>query len=328
MSIKVIKPGLSTTVQDSGREGFYHLGIPPSGAMDQYAMKAANLLVGNPENTAVLECTLLGPELVFQTETVIAVTGAEMSPVIDGQTMPLNTSLTIKAGQQLSFGYPIKGARVYLAIAGGLDLPLALGSCSTYALGRLGGIQGRPLQAGDQLAIGIRKNIGKNTVTEGRTIESDLLRPIDKEVTLRMVVGLYSHRVMPDSLEQFFRDEWLVASEADRIGYRFKNGHPLAFKPREQPFGAGSDPSNIVDACYPIGSIQVPAGKEPIVLLRDAVSGGGYATIGTVISTDLDRIGQMQPNYKAKFQPVTVEEALQIRQKSGQQLEKLRALLC
>ncbi|SHO55744.1 biotin-dependent carboxyltransferase family protein [Vibrio quintilis] len=323
MSIKVIQPGLSTTIQDGGREGFYHLGIPPSGAMDQYAMKAANLLVGNPENTAVLECALLGPELEFDTDSLIAVTGAYMSPVLDGDTMPLNTSLAVKAGQKLSFSYPRKGARAYLAIAGGLDLPDALGSLSTYVLGSLGGIEGRTLQAGDVLATGTPQQ----QAAPDRTIPQTLLQPIDKEVTLRFVPGLYNHRITTESMTQFCRDEWTVASEADRIGYRFKNGDPLDFKSRVQPFGAGSDPSNIVDACYPIGSIQVPAGKEPIVLLRDAVSGGGYAMIGTVISTDLDRIGQMQPNYKAKFEPVTVQQALEVRQHAGRRLKKLRAYL-
>lgn len=115
-----------------------------------------------------------------------------------------------------------------------------------------------------------------------------------------------------------------MGSEADRTGYRFKGGTPLAFEPREQPFGAGSDPSNIVDACYPIGSIQVPGGLEPIILHRDAVSGGGYATIGTVISPDLDRMAQMQPNQKARFVAVDLEEALAIRRQYNQRLERLQ----
>lgn len=143
-------------------------------------------------------------------------------------------------------------------------------------------------------------------------------------MTLRVVPGLYVHRLTPQALEQFFADTWTVGSEADRTGYRFKGGTPLAFEPREQPFGAGSDPSNIVDACYPIGSIQVPGGLEPIILHRDAVSGGGYATIGTVISPDLDRMAQMQPNQKARFVAVDLEEALAIRRQYNQRLERLQ----
>ncbi|KUI97555.1 biotin-dependent carboxyltransferase family protein [Vibrio sp. MEBiC08052] len=319
MSIKVIKPGLNTTIQDGGREGYYHLGIPPSGALDQFSMKAANLLVGNKATAAVLECTLLGPELEFLSTTLIAVCGAEMSPMLDGEVMPMNTTLKVQAGQKLSFGYPLKGARVYLAVAGGFNLEPTLGSRSTYVLGGLGGMKGRTIQKDDLLTIGSPTE----KVSKGRTIPKRFLRTIHKETTIRVVEGLYAHRLTPSSLRRFYRDEWLVGSEADRIGYRFKGGHSLEFKPRIQPFGAGSDPSNIVDACYPIGSIQVPAGKEPIVLLRDAVSGGGYATIGTVISSDLDLIGQMQPNYKAQFESITIEAALQIRAEKNLQLQQL-----
>ncbi|SJN55315.1 KipI antagonist [Vibrio ruber DSM 16370] len=319
MTIKVIKPGLNTTVQDGGREGYYHLGIPPSGALDQFSMKAANLLVGNQATTAVLECTLLGPELEFLSPTLIAVCGAEMPPMLDKEVMPMNTTLKVQAGQKLSFGYPLKGARIYLAVAGGFSLEPTLGSRSTYVLGGLGGMKGRTLQKDDLLTIGSPTV----KVSKGRTIPKRFLRPIHKETTIRVVEGLYAHRLTPVSLQRFYRDEWLVGSEADRIGYRFKGGNALEFIPRVQPFGAGSDPSNIVDACYPIGSIQVPAGKEPIVLLRDAVSGGGYATIGTVISSDLDLIGQMQPNYKAQFESITVEAALQIRQETNLRLQQL-----
>ncbi|MDR6354723.1 allophanate hydrolase subunit 2 [Pseudomonas psychrotolerans] len=143
------------------------------------------------------------------------------------------------------------------------------------------------------------------------------------EVSLRVLPGLYHHRLTAQAAERFFADTWTVGSEADRTGYRFKGGTPMEFEPREQPFGAGSDPSNIVDACYPIGSIQVPGGLEPIILHRDAVSGGGYATIGTVISPDLNLMAQMQPNQKAHFVAITLEEALAARRRYNQQLEKL-----
>ncbi|MDW6094592.1 biotin-dependent carboxyltransferase family protein [Vibrio rhizosphaerae] len=319
MSIKVIKPGLNTTIQDGGREGYYHLGIPPSGALDQFSMKAANLLVGNKATEAVLECTLLGPELEFLNTTLIAACGAEMPPMLDGEVMPMNTTLKVQAGQTLSFGYPLKGARIYLAVAGGFNLEPTLGSRSTYILGNLGGMKGRTIQKDDLLTIGSPTE----KVSKGRTIPKRFLRTIHKEATIRVVEGLYAHRLTLSSLSRFYQDEWLVGSEADRIGYRFKGGRSLEFQPRVQPFGAGSDPSNIVDACYPVGSIQVPSGKEPIVLLRDAVSGGGYATIGTVISSDLDLIGQMQPNYKARFEPVTIEMALQVRAETNLRLQQL-----
>ena len=139
-----------------------------------------------------------------------------------------------------------------------------------------------------------------------------------------MMPGLYQHRVTPDSLDGFFADAWAVAPEADRIGYRFRGGRPLAFVDRRPPFGAGSDPSNIVDSCYPYGSIQVPGGTEPIVLHRDAVSGGGYFMLGTVISADMDFIGQLQPHAKVQFTPVTMDEALAARRERQATLDRVR----
>lgn len=246
-----------------------------------------------------------------------------MQPKLDGEPMPLDTAFSVKQGQTLSFNYPTAGARAYLAISGGVDVPVTLGSRSTYTLGSLGGFKGRRLEAGDTIAIGTPVK----PAIEGKSVPQTLLPSLAKEVSLRMIPGMYIHRLVDAAVEQFYEDTWTVGSEADRIGYRFKDGHPMQFVEREQPFGAGSDPSNIVDACYPIGSIQIPAGKEPIVLHRDAVSGGGYATIGTVISADLDLIGQMQPNYKARFIPITMEEALDARKVVQERLIKLKSYL-
>ncbi|GIX12213.1 MAG: hypothetical protein KatS3mg118_0172 [Paracoccaceae bacterium] len=142
-----------------------------------------------------------------------------------------------------------------------------------------------------------------------------------------MLPGLYWHRITGDSQRAFFEDEWKVAPEADRMGYRFRGGRPLEFVPRRQPFGAGSDPSNITDACYPYGSIQVPGGTEPIVLHRDAVSGGGYFMIGTVISADMDLIGQLQPHMPVRFRQVGMEEALAARRERAALMARIRAAL-
>lgn len=320
--IKVLKPGLATSVQDLGREGYYHLGIPPSGALDQYALSVANQLVGNPAGAAALECTLLGPELEFQQDALVAVSGAHMTPRVDGVEMHHDTAFTVKAGQVLRFDFPKAGARTYVAVAGGIDVPVVLGSRSTYALGALGGFQGRRLNAGDELPVGIASGKG----LAGASLPMALRQALGGEITLRVVPGLYYHRLTESAAQSFFAEPWTVGSEADRIGSRFKGGSALSFQPREQPFGAGSDPSNIVDSCYPIGSIQVPAGLEPIVLHRDAVSGGGYAMIGTVISADLDLIGQMQPNQKARFVAVTLEEALEARRSYKKKLSCLNKL--
>ncbi|MEG0245928.1 MAG: allophanate hydrolase, partial [Pseudomonas sp.] len=160
----------------------------------------------------------------------------------------------------------------------------------------------------------------------GASLPMALRQSLGGEVVLRVVPGLYFHRLTTAAAQSFFTEAWTVGSEADRIGYRYKGGSALSFQPREQPFGAGSDPSNIVDSCYPIGSIQVPAGLEPIILHRDAVSGGGYAMIGTVISADLDLIGQMQPNQQARFLAVSLEQALEARRSYKKKLGWLARL--
>ena len=322
MAIKVIKPGLSTTVQDLGRPGYYHIGIPISGGMDRLALRAANLLVGNAEDAAVLEATFLGPELEFTSDATVAVTGAELPPKVDGAPRATWTSFNVKKGQTLAFDFLKAGARAYIAVSGGIDVPMILGSRSTYALGALGGHHGRKLAVGDELALGAGAG-----APEGRTVAQKLRRAPSAPTDLRMMPGLYWHRISEAAGKHFFDDHWKVAPEADRIGYRFRGGRPLEFVPREPPFGAGSDPSNIVDACYPYGSIQVPGGTEPIVLHRDAVSGGGYFMLGTVISADLDLIGQLQPHAGARFAPVTMEQALAARHDRQKLLQEIRAAL-
>jgi biotin-dependent carboxylase-like uncharacterized protein len=324
MAFEVKKPGLATTVQDLGRPGYYHLGIPLSGAMDQEALIAANLLVGNDEGAAGLELVFMGPELLFRDDALVAVTGAELPPKVDGAPQPTWTTFTVKAGQTLSFDFLRKGARAYLAIAGGIDVPVVLGSRSTYALGALGGFEGRKLAAGDVLPVGAPRR----DVPAGRSLDASLRRNgLEDPAVVRMLPGLYWHRITEQAQGGFFADTWKVAPEADRIGYRFKGGTPLEFVPREPPFGAGSDPSNIVDACYPYGSIQVPGGTEPIVLHRDAVSGGGYFMLGTVISADMDLIAQLQPHKPVKFVPVEMEEALEARAERKAEIDKIRAAL-
>jgi biotin-dependent carboxylase-like uncharacterized protein len=322
MPIRVKAPGLSTTVQDLGRPGYYHLGIPLSGAMDRYALASANLLAGNDEGAAGLEIVFLGPELEFTADATVAVTGAAMTPKVNGDARDSWASFAVKKGDVLSFDFLKAGARAYLAVSGGIDVPVVLGSRSTYPLGALGGWKGRPLQAGDELPVGAGKGKG-----EGRTVPENLRRMPGKPAELRVVPGLYWYRITEQSGRDFFADTWKVAPEADRIGYRFRGGRPLQFVPRQQPFGAGSDPSNIVDACYPYGSIQVPGGTEPIVLHRDAVSGGGYMMVGTVISADMDLIGQLQPHTETRFVSVDMAGALKARHDREALLGKVKAAL-
>lgn len=324
MAVKVLKPGLATTVQDLGRPGYYHIGIPLSGGMDRHALVAANLLVGNEAGAAVLEAVFMGPELEFTEDATVAVTGAELPPKLDGEPRESWTSFRVKRGQILSFDFLRQGARGYIAVAGGIDVPIVLGSRSTYALGALGGFKGRKLEAGDELPVGSAAATSK----DGRIVANDLRgQPAGMPTELRAMPGLYWHRITEAAGNGFFSDTWKVAPEADRIGYRFKGGKPLEFVPREPPFGAGSDPSNITDACYPYGSIQVPGGTEPIVLHRDAVSGGGYFMVGTVIAADMDLIGQLQPNTPVKFVKVDMNQALAARKSRSELLGRLHSAL-
>ncbi|WCK53422.1 biotin-dependent carboxyltransferase family protein [Aneurinibacillus sp. Ricciae_BoGa-3] len=318
--IKVIKPGLQTTVQDRGRIGFYEIGMPPSGAMDTYSYTISNLLVGNDENAATIEITYMGPELEFQENTVIAVTGGQIPPKINGQLVPMWETLIVKAGDVLSFEFMKAGARVYLAVAGGIDVPEIMGSRSTYTLCGIGGFEGRALQAGDLLQIGSAQSY---KVKEGTRVDSKFTTQFSNSNEIRVIMGLCSYRFTAESKKQFLSIDWTVTPEANRIGYRFK-GERLSFVPREQPFGAGSNPSNVVDLGYPIGSIQVPDGVEPIALLNDAVTGGGYATIATVINADLNRMAQIKTNEKVRFISVTLEEALQARLELKNQLMKIK----
>jgi biotin-dependent carboxylase-like uncharacterized protein len=323
MGINVLNSGLSTTVQDLGRPGYFHLGIPMSGAMDQKAMRIANLLVGNSESAAGLEIVFTGPTLRFDEACLIAVTGAEMPFKLDGVSQFSWRSIQVEKGQTLEFDYLRAGARCYLSVSGGINVPVILGSRSTYLVGSFGGMHGRPIATGDILPLGhsdyLASQVGKNLPTR--------MLPNISAREIRVLLGLYSHRLTEGSISKFFSEKWIVASEADRMGYRFKGGHALEFVERKAPFGAGSDPSNIVDSSYAYGSIQVPSGTEPIILHRDAVSAGGYFTLGAVISADMDLIAQLQPNTPIQFVSIDMDQALIARAERVAAMKEIRAYI-
>jgi biotin-dependent carboxylase-like uncharacterized protein len=279
--------------------------------------------VGNEEGTAGLEITYFGPELEFTEAAIIAVTGAEMPPKINGEEAPTWEALEVGDGDVLSFDYLKNGARSYLAVAGGIDVPVFMHSRSTYTLIGLGGHEGRALQEGDELEIGESPS-GSEQV--GKSVDDDHIPAYSRETELRVIIGLASYRLTEESMEEFLNTTWTVTPDADRVGYRYRGGE-LKFVEREQPAGAGSDPANVVDFGYPIGSIQVPGGVEPIVLMNDAVTGGGYATIGTVISADRDRLAQTKTNDKTRFRSVELDEALEARKQRLQQMEEIRQAL-
>jgi biotin-dependent carboxylase-like uncharacterized protein len=314
--------GLYTTVQDTGRDGYYEIGMPPSGALDQYSYRAANLLVGNPEGAATLEATYVGPRLEFTDDRLVAVTGADAPVGRNGEPARSWTAVAVRAGDVLSFGMITAGARLYIAVSGGIDVPEYLGSRSTYTLTGLGGHEGRRIADGDRLPLGKPGDAAR----AGRSVPADL-RPEFPDVTpLRTVVGLCSYRLTDAALESFLSTPWKVTKDADRVGYRLR-GATLDFVEREQPFGAGGDPANVVDLGYPVGSVQLPGGDEPIVLLNDAVTGGGYATIATVVSADRDRIAQAKTGDQVSFTAVDLAGALAARRERRRRLDRIRSAL-
>jgi len=319
MAIEIVETGLATSIQDQGRPGYYNVGLPPSGALDLFSAAAANVLVGNDPNEAVIESTYMGPKLRFTEDTVIAVTGADIPIELNGQLVANWESLEVKSGDVLTFGILEQGARMYIAVAGGIAVPEVLGSRSLYALGAVGGFKGRTMQAGDVLPT------GTGSGTPGRVMPNDLRPRLSREVDVRVVMGLYDYRLTDKGLSALLDQAWQLTTVADRIGFRYSGG-ALDWIEREQPFGAGSNPSNITDAGYPVGSIQVPGGIEPIILHRDAVSGGGYAMVATVISADMDVVAQCSPGTQTRFRPVSLDDALEARAVANERRKRLLSL--
>lgn len=318
--ITIQEGGIASTVQDRGRFGHYHIGMPPSGAMDKYAHTVANYLVGNDADAATIEMTYQGITATFDEDSVIAITGADMSPTLNGESIGTWETVAVDAGDELELAFATEGARAYLAVAGGVDVPEVMGSRSTYTLVGIGGHEGRSLEEGDELAIGEADGTPNELV--GTQLDEEYVPSYADEDTVRVVLGLTDYRLTEESKETLCEAEWTVSPEADRIGYRL-DGPELEFKERDQPFGAGTDPSNVVDLGYPIGSIQMP--QKPIVLLQDAVTGGGYATVGTVISADRGLLAQRQTHKSVYFENVDVDEAIAARNERDERLEEIRA---
>jgi biotin-dependent carboxylase-like uncharacterized protein len=319
MSLEIITPGLATTVQDRGRFGYYRYGIPQGGAMDQYSAAVANRLVGNTENEALLECTYLGPKLTTDADAVVAVAGSPVEVLVNGAAVEQYARIRLKAGDELSFGMLRAGAKFFIAVAGGIDVPVVLGSRSTYPIGRLGGVDGRAVQAGDLLPVG---SVLPERLPRLDQLAEELIPSIDRYVEVRIMLGLYDHKLTDEGLANLTQAEWTLTPVADRMGLRF-DGPGVPWKEGDQPFGAGQDPSNITDAGYPVGSIQVPGGTQPIVLHFDAVSGGGYAQAATVISADMDLFARMAPGSQVKFTPVSMEQAVAARAERKERIARV-----
>jgi biotin-dependent carboxylase-like uncharacterized protein len=294
--LAVADPGLLTTVQDLGRPGYQRVGIPPSGPLDRAAFAVANRLVGNPDGAAGLELTLKGPRLEVRRECAVAVTGADMGLTVNGQAAPAWTALRLRPGDVVAFAMARAGCRAYLAVAGGLETPLALGSRSTYLRGRLGGVEGRALQKGDGLPIGAPA-VPLDRL-EGRAVPPARRPAYPAEVECRVVLGPQDDRFTAEGLAAFLGGLYEVTPQADRMGYRLKG--PVIQHAR------GHD---IVSDGIPLGGIQVPGEGQPIVLLVDRQTTGGYTKIATVIGADIAHIGQARPGYRVRFRRVTLAEA-------------------
>ncbi|OZF35494.1 allophanate hydrolase [Rhodococcus sp. 14-2483-1-1] len=317
--IDVGAPGVQTLVQDSGRSGHFAIGLPPSGPMDLWSHHAANALVGNSPDAATLESVYVGPELHFRRDTVAAVTGADVDLRLNGRSMPTWTTLPITAGSVLTVGSALRGARSYVAVRGGIGTTPVMGSRSTYLSSAIGGLDGRALRAGDVLPTGV--DLGPYPKL-GFSVDDDDRPNLRRTQDVRVVLGLCSYRFTPESLERMFTSPFTVGTEANRVGYRL-SGPQLDFVEREPPFGAGDNPSNVVDLGYPVGSIQVPGGEELICLLRDGVTGGGYATVGTIINCDIDRLAQMKAPDSVRLSKIGIDDALRARRERGARIERL-----
>ncbi|WP_280466298.1 biotin-dependent carboxyltransferase family protein [Nocardia brasiliensis] len=318
--VTVETAGAHTLVQDLGRDGYYAMGLPPSGALDQFSHRCANLLVGNHPSAATLEVTMVGPALRCDAPTHVAVTGGDVPVWIDGVLQENWTTLRVASGRTLTVGTLRTGCRAYIAIRGGIDTPPFLGSRSTYVSSAIGGLRGAPIRTGDELPIGLAQSGA--CPGPGSAVDSRLRPTLAGGSRIRVVPGLCHYRFDEDSVERFFSSVFTVSPVSDRTGYRL-HGPALTFVEREPPFGAGDNPSNVVDLGYPMGSIQIPNGEEPICLLRDAVTGGGYATIGTVISGDLDRIAQLKAPDAIRFVPISLNEAMAARKLRKQKLREV-----
>jgi biotin-dependent carboxylase-like uncharacterized protein len=321
---EILFGGAETTVQDLGRSGRYGDAICPSGAQDDLSFRVGNFLLKNRENAAGLEITVIGPQIRVQEDTVVAFTGADIPPRINGKEVDLWKTVRVKSGDVITFGPLRSGCRAYLCVAGGIDVPLVFGSRSTGTLSRIGGYEGRKLQKGDPVKT-LKPEFPLEQL-EGVSLPKKYIPSVPRDVKLRTIRGMYDYRLTRESMAEFFQATWTVAPDSNRVTYRFK-GPKFAFKPRPQPFGAGSHPSNVVDIPYPIGSIQLPGGQFPLLLLNDGVTGGGYATIGTVIRSDLDVVGQLKPGDKVIFKSIGIAEALRIRKRKILRISKIKKAL-
>jgi biotin-dependent carboxylase-like uncharacterized protein len=302
--IRILDAGPQTTVQDLGRTGQMRYGIPPSGPVDRFAFVLANRLVGNADSAAALECTLVGPRFAVTTAVAIAVTGADMPVTVNGQGTPGWTTIALKPGDVVKLGPARTGVRSYIGVAGGLDVPLVLGSRSTYLRGRVGGVEGRALGKGDELRV------FPSGPVRSRRVDQRAIPSYAGEPTIRAVLGPQDDRFTAEGLRALFGGRYEVLPQSDRMGSRLSG--PRIVHAR------GHD---IVSDGIALGSIQVPGDGQPIVLLVDRQSTGGYTKVATICSCDIWRVGQARPGQSLRFHQIGVGEAHQLLREADTLLE-------
>ncbi|MDR6724696.1 antagonist of KipI [Paenibacillus amylolyticus] len=313
MSMEVIRSGLLSTVQDEGRFGQRRYGIHPGGAMDTFAARVSNMVVGNTRNAAVIEMTMTGSELRFEEDQLISLCGADLSAMVDDIDIPMWRPIVIPAGAVLRFGRCRSGLRTYMAVAGGIDVPVIMGSRSTDLKTGIGGINGRALRDGDKLSIGKpskeasmildfwgtkRKSGVHHVKTTAWYLSSNEWPGYHAEPVIRIVPGIEDRGFTEESLRKFYEEPYLVSPQSDRMGYRMQG----AVIERKQD-------QNRLSEAVTYGTVQIPADGQPIILMADHQTIGGYPVLGQVAKVDLPILAQARPGTRVTFRQITSREA-------------------
>ncbi len=305
-ALEVLEPGVLTTVQDLGRPHAVAAGVPPGGAMDRFAHSAANLLVGNDPSAATLECTVVGPRLVATAASLVALTGADLAPTVNGDAIDLWSAIVLAEGDELRFGGRRTGARCYVALAGGVAGDRWLGSRSTYLRAGRGGVEGRALVAGDAI---VAAGEPARAADPGRTL-APRLRP-RYSGQLHAIRGPHAGRLGSEALAALFGAPFTVTPASDRMAYR------LAGPPLDAPGG------DVVSFAVVMGAVQLPPGGEPILLMADHQTAGGYPVVATVVSASLPSAAQLAPGDRLTFIDTTFEAAVSMRAAQRAALDSL-----
>ncbi|MES5955617.1 biotin-dependent carboxyltransferase family protein [Bacillus fungorum] len=310
MDVEVLHAGMFTTVQDLGRSHYQQYGVPVGGAMDQSALRMINMLVGNEENEAGLEMTIMGPKLLIKKTTLLAIGGSDMEPLLNGKRIPLWRPILAEEGSMLCFGKVKSGCRTYVTFAGGIHIDRTMGSKSTYIRAAIGGIEGRMLKKGDYFQLGEQSKMASRFIEDlqkGEHIKtkwaiSSSVRPkYKKNPKLRVITDFEYDQFKEESKKAFFTKEYKVSNYADRMGYRVEGEDLNRIEEKE-----------ILSSPVTFGTIQVPNGGQPIILMADRQTTGGYPRIGNIISVDLPLLAQLKPGDYVSFETITLEEAEQL----------------